>query len=902
MNLNKLIAAVLSLSFVAGATTNLTNYAPNYSVKANAEGETAVVTTTAVTITKAVSTTTTKATVTTTVATTPKVVTTQANATTKVTTATTTNVATTLKAPVTSSFVTVTSTTKPTTTAITLATSTSVVTSVTTIPTTTSANTTGYDLGDVNNDGQINAVDASSVLAYYAKLSTNQNGGYDESQKLAADVNHDGLINAVDASGILSYYAYVSTSNGELKTLDEFLKNGISVKLPQTFVHKAENPESAITEVQVSLDCTGDVKETMKVESIMGKDMMGSEVVGLVGEPFLIETSSEFDKATITYKVDKSKLGDTDFNDLMFLWYDRENDNFVELETAHDETNSTVSTVTTHFSDYMVTDGKAWLKNWEDIANKLKPFYEKQINTKPAYPVLSYTDGFQYPCFMENGEENIKLHQEIYNWSDSFAKEELNRAKNSSTRPTETSFWPFLITSSDYQITEEKKKFSKYINVCWISLTSPTNIPICTDYTVNPPSERPTYTDSETMEMINNNLSNRKNDTPYCILDYREGYDERAALIAEKTGGIYVKNTKEGIDKLKSFIYDPKYLYNPSELNDTDGDGFIDDVVKNGYLYQSNGKPAPNHAQLNAQIALTKLGQYMQTFGTELPQKYYFKDLKKVDSDKDGISDYYDDEPDTFNIPGTVYNRQAVVEYAYEHYNIDNEFHEPNECTSFASLCLEAGGFKRNNNWDLYYDDSSDKEKISIPDKIALLSKGFDYRYDVNVKDEPTGWIYTKSWHEASNLLNWVKSDDCLCKTMENDIYKDSFSKDIEKLFEKGEIKEGDLLFFCNKEEIDEGMCPNHTAVVTKIDSCNKKIYYSQHTDSKKDALFTESKNDYKVIVIHFLPEIKQKLFKQTVISFICEYAKVHEYELDELYKAVCDEYGKEYVDSLLSF
>jgi hypothetical protein len=80
-------------------------------------------------------------------------------------------------------------------------------------------------LGDVNDDGKINAVDASSVLAYYAMISTNQDGGYDDEQKLAADVNNDGKINAVDASCILSYYAYTSTTEDEVKkTIEEFLK------------------------------------------------------------------------------------------------------------------------------------------------------------------------------------------------------------------------------------------------------------------------------------------------------------------------------------------------------------------------------------------------------------------------------------------------------------------------------------------------------------------------------------------------------------------------------------------------------------------------------------------------------------------------------------------------------
>ena len=79
-------------------------------------------------------------------------------------------------------------------------------------------------LGDVNSDGYINAVDASSVLSYYANISTNKVGGYDALQKLNADVNHDRLINAIDASNILAYYAYASTTKEDLMSLETYMK------------------------------------------------------------------------------------------------------------------------------------------------------------------------------------------------------------------------------------------------------------------------------------------------------------------------------------------------------------------------------------------------------------------------------------------------------------------------------------------------------------------------------------------------------------------------------------------------------------------------------------------------------------------------------------------------------
>ena len=84
--------------------------------------------------------------------------------------------------------------------------------------------TSTINLGDINNDGKINAVDASTVLTYYANISTNKDGGLTEAQKKAADIDNNGDINAVDASYILSYYAYTSTTKEEIIPIEEYMK------------------------------------------------------------------------------------------------------------------------------------------------------------------------------------------------------------------------------------------------------------------------------------------------------------------------------------------------------------------------------------------------------------------------------------------------------------------------------------------------------------------------------------------------------------------------------------------------------------------------------------------------------------------------------------------------------
>jgi len=79
-----------------------------------------------------------------------------------------------------------------------------------------------FSLGDVNDDGKIDATDATLVLVNYSLLSTGEKMQLTESQQKAADVNGDGKIDASDATMILQYYSYLSTG-GDL-VFKEFMK------------------------------------------------------------------------------------------------------------------------------------------------------------------------------------------------------------------------------------------------------------------------------------------------------------------------------------------------------------------------------------------------------------------------------------------------------------------------------------------------------------------------------------------------------------------------------------------------------------------------------------------------------------------------------------------------------
>lgn len=83
-------------------------------------------------------------------------------------------------------------------------------------------NVSDRQLGDVNNNGFIDAVDASAILKEYATLSAKKDSTMTKEQTATSDINGDKIIDAVDASGVLAFYASVSSGNKDL-TLNQFI-------------------------------------------------------------------------------------------------------------------------------------------------------------------------------------------------------------------------------------------------------------------------------------------------------------------------------------------------------------------------------------------------------------------------------------------------------------------------------------------------------------------------------------------------------------------------------------------------------------------------------------------------------------------------------------------------------
>lgn len=433
-------------------------------------------------------------------------------------------------------------------------------------------------------------------------------------------------------------------------------------KRTQTFTHEVENKDCAVTEVTVTMDASGNINNTTEIESIMDKDYMCSRVVGLVGEPFSIETTSNFTEATLTFKVDKTKLGDTEFDNLMFLWYDEENDNFVELETEHDADASTVSITTTHFSKYMITDSDVWCTNWERVYQN---FNNNDLYSEvPKYNVEIFFTGNS----TENSSDPI-----TFNFDGSINCQRKN-----------------IILDLLESMQEDQKVCLAYHTNIMDGIHQAALVTYPVDYEKHIPSLRVDLGVSEWItekmgigQMVtfaSHPIKNGRSNLPIIIItddyindynnysynyqsginfiDLREGEDSLLKQIAEESNGKYLKYSDESIEYLKNLISQREILKNI----DDDSDDFSNYEEQKGFIVSSNGETIhTNFSEADTdidglddseEVSITSFYEDIAVSQYSYIRKYYhqmYSDPTKEDTDGDGVWDDEDPKPNHYD-------------------------------------------------------------------------------------------------------------------------------------------------------------------------------------------------------------------------------------------------------------
>ena len=229
---------------------------------------------------------------------------------------------------------------------------------------------------------------------------------------LNSDTDDDGLLDGeegYDGTIYKKYGVYFDTLNPD--TNGNGILDGDEV-FGQTKKQEVSTYDEAITEVKVDMDTNGSLERNLKIESMYGIDAISSDVFAMIGEPFNFETSTSFESATITFKVDQSKLGDTEFDNLIILWYNKEDQIFEEMPTTRNKEKSTVSTTTTHFSQYMIVDSEKWYANWEASFTELRKMWAGGTTTYKSMNTVFIVD---CSSDMSKGDSRLSICQNIMN-------------------------------------------------------------------------------------------------------------------------------------------------------------------------------------------------------------------------------------------------------------------------------------------------------------------------------------------------------------------------------------------------------------------------------------------------------------------------------------------------------
>ena len=473
---------------------------------------------------------------------------------------------------------------------------------------------------------------------------------------LEADIDEDGLVDGDELALGTDPYVPDTDQDGIIDSDERFY---------QSYTHMVENKDCIIENVTITLEGTGNLKTNTTIESVMNKDVLCTGVVGLIGEPFEIETESQFDSATITFKIDSSKLGETSFDNLMFLWYDEENQRFVELDTVLDGENETVSVTTTHFSKYMIVDRTVWYEAWE-----------KEIDYNPGSSVTTYYTVLAIDCSgsMKSNDPIIYNNNISSAYDSVYNRKKCNRIQGALEYVDGMSAGDkvavvFFDSSAEVVLdfTDDKEAVKLALQGIYNSGNTSFNAALKTSFSLFDQSVLDDETICTRVVFLSDGESSY--DKKYIttaqtndIIIHGIGLggssdDEALADMSVSTGGVFQKADKS---EMLSELYEKIYIYDQFDKTDTDGDGLYDIVETAGIrlcngqiIYTDPNLPDSDGDELDDGVEIDPVPRYSdmkwikdENVGRSPGLVFWFSsDPWLIDTDDDGIRDDRDNRP-----------------------------------------------------------------------------------------------------------------------------------------------------------------------------------------------------------------------------------------------------------------
>ncbi len=187
--------------------------------------------------------------------------------------------------------------------------------------------------------------------------------------KEVCEYRTDPLLNDTDGEGLSDGDEIKLRFNPLLKDTDA---NGVcdaKEKVDQVFNREIVNSEQPeVKSISIDLSCAGVIDKVVSVNDMYGKDILSSNVIGLVGMPIQIASKEAVEKAVITFEYDENMLKDTREEDLAMMWYDEVHDVYqiLDRESVINTQNNTVTYVANHLGVYLLVDRQKWYTAWEN--------------------------------------------------------------------------------------------------------------------------------------------------------------------------------------------------------------------------------------------------------------------------------------------------------------------------------------------------------------------------------------------------------------------------------------------------------------------------------------------------------------------------------------------------------
>lgn len=187
---------------------------------------------------------------------------------------------------------------------------------------------------------------------------------------------------------------------------DPLIKNDGNKKISYTFnskkiiddYDKNVYPEIELTGTLVAL-------ENFEVEAKENDTIINKMIPGYIGTAYEFSTSEKFDKAVVTFHIDKDLFKDNTFKPAIY-YYNEENQILEELENQKVEGNA-VSATLEHFSTYIVLNKTEFDKVWEEEI----VFYteEQKKNGMDFAFVIDASGSMSYEATPKNDRDGLRL-------------------------------------------------------------------------------------------------------------------------------------------------------------------------------------------------------------------------------------------------------------------------------------------------------------------------------------------------------------------------------------------------------------------------------------------------------------------------------------------------------------